>query len=74
MTCSSCSGLGTLVVCGRGCHAHDPTCTHETEVECEECEGTGRRCGNCLDPLPLCLPRGAELCRECAEAVVEVPL
>lgn len=59
--CSECDGVGSLSLG----HPLDP---NAGVVECEACEGTGRRCRECRESLPLSCPEDAELCRECATA------
>lgn len=64
MTCSECDGVGSLSLG----HPLDP---NAGVVECERCDGTGRLCRECREPLPVTFPDGAECCRECETAMAE---
>ncbi|MGH9811504.1 MAG: hypothetical protein ACRD4T_00060 [Candidatus Acidiferrales bacterium] len=56
-TCKTCEGLGNLELASR----RWPYVAHET---CEDCDGTGRICRLCLEPIPLDSPAGP-LCTWC---------
>lgn len=56
--CAECLGIGSVRPEGEPVHSH-------AAVECEACEGTGRVCADCGEPIPVCFPRGQTTCREC---------
>jgi hypothetical protein len=62
--CAECDGIGSLSLG----HPLDP---NAGVVECEACEGTGRRCDDCRESLPLSFADDASLCRDCQNAADE---
>lgn len=68
MFCASCEGIGTVI---HGASTAPFGRYVEVEVTCEDCEGTGRRCRDCGDPIDLRATAVAELCPECTNGRLE---
>jgi hypothetical protein len=63
VTCPECDGIGSVIdsPSGRGC---DP---RGEETECLTCEGCGRLCDDCGDPIPVSVQRMEPKQTVCAE-------
>jgi hypothetical protein len=63
-TCAECDGVGGFEV--RACgHSGNCPCPTFGRAECDACEGSGRRCGACLESLELSAPDDATECAGC---------